>query len=82
MKPISKCTAGDILMDTTGSKCKVLGRLGDLIFRSEYYRYDVSWYRPMTIQEAEKEGWKVLIDGMEPISKQEAERLLGNVKIT
>lgn len=83
MKLISKCKAGDIIQDTTGSKCMVLARLNSLIFRSEYFRYDISWYRPMTIQEAEKERWKVLDkEGRESIDRKEVERLLGNVKIT
>lgn len=82
MRKINDCEAGDIIMDTTGSKSMVLGRLNSLIFRSEYSRYDISWYRPMTVQEAEKEGWKILTkEGKEPITKKEMERLLGNVEI-
>lgn len=82
MRTIKDCQEGDIIMDTTGSKCMVLGRLNTLIFRSEYSRYDISWYRPMTVQEAEKEGWKILTkEGKEPMTQKEAERLLGNVEI-
>ena len=74
MKPISKCKAGDIITDKTGNKCKVLGRLDSLIFRSEYYNYDVASYRQMTVAEAEKEGWKVLTkDGRTPMTLKEIE---------
>lgn len=82
MRKISGCRANDIIMDKTGSKCRVLARLDDLIFRSEYYRYSYAWYRPMTVFEAEEEGWRVLTpDGREEIDIKELERLMPNVKI-
>lgn len=78
LKQLEDCEHGDILADRTGSKSMVLGRLHDLIFRSEYYNFDVAYYRPMTVSEAKKEGWKVLTkDGKTPVSKQEVEDLLG-----
>lgn len=81
MKPLKDCSEGDILMDSTGSKVRVLGRLDSLIFRSEYFRYEVAWYRPMTVQEAEKDGWKLLTkDGRETMDQKEVERLM-NIKI-
>lgn len=82
MKAIKNCKTGDIIMDSTGSKYKVLARLDSLIFRSECYNYDIVFYRPLTITEAEKEGFKVLTkEGKEPMKKKELEDLLGNVKI-
>lgn len=68
-------------MSPDGSKAKVLGRLGTLIFRSDWYQYEIAHYRPFTVKEAEDLGWKLLVDGIEPMSKKEAERLLGNVKL-
>lgn len=83
MRHIKSCRAGEMIMDKGGNKARVHGRLGVLIFRSDFYQYEIAHYRPMTYMEAEKEGWRVLTkEGKEPISKAEVERLLGNVKIT
>lgn len=82
VKHIKSCRAGDIICDKGGNKAKVHGRLGVLIFRSDFYQYDIAHYRPMTWMEAEREGWKVLTeDGREPMTVQEVEAFMGNVKI-
>lgn len=83
MRHIKSCKSGDTICDKGGNKALVHGRLGILIFRSDFYQYDIAHYRPMTWMEAEKEEWKVLDkSGREPISKKELERLMPNVKIT
>jgi len=83
MRHIKSCRSGEIICDKGGNKALVHGRLGPLIFRSDFYMFTIAHYRPMTWMEAEKEGWKILTkDGKEPIPKKEIERLLGNVKIT
>ncbi len=83
MRNIRQCKAGDIIQDRTGGKAKVLARIGSLIFRSEWYRYDVAAQHFVTVEEAESLGWKLLLkDGREPITKDELERLMPNVKIT
>jgi hypothetical protein len=82
MRHIKSCKAGDIICDRTGNKAKVLGRVGSLIFRSEWYRYDIAAFHFISVEEAESLGWLVLLpDGREPITKDEVERLMPNIKI-
>jgi len=82
MRHIKSCKAGELICDRGGNKAMVLYKTPFLIFRSEFYRYDIAYCRPMTWMEAEKEGWKILTkEGKEPMSKKEVERLLGNVEI-
>lgn len=82
MRKIQHCKEGDTIMDKLGGRCKVLGRCGAVIMRSEFNRYEIAAYHFMTWMEAEKEGWKVLTkDGREPMSRKELERLMPNVKI-
>lgn len=82
MRHIKSCKSGEIICDKTGNKAKVLARLNSLIFRSDWYQFDVAHYRPMTWMEAEKEGWKILSkDGREPMTKKEVEDLM-NITIT
>lgn len=83
MKSIKDCIEGDILMHPGGNKYLCLGRLNRIIFLSESYDYHLAHYRTFTVDQLIKEGWKLLdSDGKESMSKKEAERLLGNVKIT
>lgn len=79
MKSLSQVQPNDYLIDSTGSKCMVMARTGDLIARSAYYRYDVfSEWR--SISELEVRGFKVLSDGKEVMKKREVEELL-HIKI-
>lgn len=81
MKPLKNCKAGDIIEAKDGSKALVLARLGPLIFRSDWYQYDVAHYRPVTVHEAEQSGWRILHkSGKYPMTQSEVEDLL-NVKI-
>lgn len=80
MKHISQAKTTDIIMNTHGSKCMVLTVSDTLIARSCFYpRYDVfsEW---ITVQDLEREGWKVLSSGKEVLTKKEAENIL-NIKI-
>lgn len=81
MKHISDPKTNDIIMNSHGSKCKVITVSDSLIARSCFYpRYDVfsEW---ITVQDLERGGWKVLSGGKEVISKKKAEELLFNMKI-
>lgn len=81
MKHILDCEYHDIIMDPLGGKCRVLGRCGDVVMRSEYNRYDIAAYHFMTVDEMEKLGWKVLNkDGKEQMTLEEAAHYL-NVEI-
>lgn len=83
MRNIKQCEAGDIIADRGGNKAKVLAILGPIIFRSEFYRFDILAQQHMTLTEAKEQGWVLLTpDGKTPMSKKEVESLLGNVKIT
>lgn len=80
MKPISHATTNDIIMNSQGSKCKVITGIDTLIARSCFYpRYDVfsEW---ITIEDLERGGWKILSGGKEVLTKKEAEDIL-NIKI-
>lgn len=76
MKPLKDCVVGDIIEAKDGSKAKVLARLFSLIFRSDWYQYEVAHYRPVTVAEGDKEGWRVLLDGKYPMKKKEVESLM------
>lgn len=81
MRHIKSCRAGEIICDKGGNRARVLGRLGVLIFRSEFYREDVAAHHFMTWMEAEREGWKILgKDGREPYKKKDIENLM-NIKV-
>lgn len=82
MRKIEQCKTGDMICDQGGNKAKVLLRAGSIIFRSEWYRFDIAAQHFISIHEARNLGWKILTkEGLEPMSKKEVERLL-NVKIT
>lgn len=51
MRNIKSCKAGEIICDKGGNKSLVHGRLGVLIFRSDFYQFDLAHYRPMTYME-------------------------------
>ncbi len=80
-RTIKSCIAGDTIMHPGGNRYVVLARLDDLIFHSESYDHTLAFYRPLSIFQAQKEGWKLLLDGKEPMTIKEAEHYL-NVKIT
>lgn len=77
---LSTCKVGDIIMNSTGNRSKVMSRSHDLIARSCFYAYDTfsAW---ISIKDLEHEGWKVLVDGKEVLTKKEAEEIL-NVTIS
>lgn len=80
MKHISRATTNDIIINSQGSKCKIITGIDTLIARSCFYpRYDVfsEW---ITIEDLERGGWKVLSGGKEVLTKKEAEEIL-NIKI-
>lgn len=81
MRTITHCQPGDIVMHPGGNTYLVLGRMTPLVFLSEAYDHRLAHYRPFTVYELEKEGWKLLIDGKEPMSVKEVEHLM-NIKIT
>lgn len=82
MRTIKSCRSGDIICDRGGNKAKVLYRGGPIIFRSEFYRHDISCQQNMTVMEAEEQGWKIIMkDGREPVDIKELERLMPNTKI-
>lgn len=81
MKTLYTLQPQDTIQNTQGTKCKVITVSDTLVARSCWYpRYDVfsEW---ITIQDLERNGWKVLEDDKEVITKEEAEILLGNKKI-
>lgn len=83
MRHIKSCKKNEIICDRGGNRSLVHGRLGVLIFRSDFYQFDIAHFRPMTWMEAEREGWKIIDkSGREPISRKELERLMPNIKIT
>lgn len=80
MRTIKSCIAGDLIMHPGGNRYLVLARLDDLIFHSESYDHDLAFYRPLSIFEAKKQGWKLLVDGKEPYTQKEIENEM-NIKI-
>lgn len=82
MRHLKSCKSGDTIMDSRGGKCRVYGRIGDVIVHSQFDRYDAASSRLMTWMEAEENNWKLLTkDGKEPMTKKEIEHLM-NIKIT
>lgn len=74
MKHISRATTNDIIMNSQGSKCKVITGIDTLIARSCFYpRYDVfsEW---ITVEDLERGGWKVLSGGWN-INGEDSENL-------
>lgn len=81
MRSIKSCKFGDIIVDSTGGKCRVLGRINDIVFRSEYFRYEIPTQHFLSIQELEQGKWKILTkDGRTPMTLSEVEDLM-NIKI-
>lgn len=74
MRHIKNCKPGDIICDRGGNKAKILGRVGTLIFRSEWYRYDIPAQHFVTEWEATDMDWKILTsDGRLPMKRKELE---------
>lgn len=81
MRTIKHCQADDLVMHPGGNKYRCLARLNSLVFLSESYDHSLAHYHPFTVDQLVKEGWKLLVGGKEPMSKEELEHLMPNVKI-
>lgn len=67
---------GEVLISKEGSKTKILGRVGSIIARSAWDRFDTfsEW---LTIEEAKRRDYRKQREGRYPITKEEAEMMLG-----
>lgn len=79
-KTLDDAKEGDIIASPDGSKCMVLFRIGDCIGRSAWYNFSC-FQEIKTIYEMKQAGFQMLIEGKEPITIQEAEKLLLGKKI-
>lgn len=59
IKTLDNCKTDDIILGQNGDKCRVMDRVGELIYRSSWWLPD-SFQEVISVSDAKKKGWKIL----------------------
>lgn len=69
---------GDILIDLSGNKCIVMGKMGKVFARSGWHNFN-SYQDLIGTEDAKKKGWRFIQpNGKVQMTREEVEKFIGN----